>query len=379
MGYLPIINQSFIILLGCLCIDPSDNTVKYSEIGNPYTFKALSFRYIGDKSADIPQTLNVYDNAVIVGCKRSHWMIYMPDSDDTNWVNVRIITPYGSKSPFCGFKYNNKVMFAATEEAGANFVGFAAISGNAVEPDVTLLTKSTLGSDLKSNKISTEVSDYKDSLADGFTAIVHKNRAYITSTKGVSSTYNNRILYFDFSIENIAKANEFSWAPWSGINANDFTIFNDKLYYGCSDECGQVFEMNTDSYNDNGTAIDSYVWTKEFSGDLAYENWTKDFRWLNLFYELSGDWFMNYLVRLNSDKGGGDTYQLDLDPGGSLYGAMVYGQDPWSAGQQEDEKKISIGSYRGKRIQFKFTNQNVAGQKFKIIGLGLTYNLRGLR
>jgi hypothetical protein len=360
-------------------IDPSDNLVKYSEIGNPYVFKALSFRRIGDATGDIPETLTVYDNAIIVGNKRSTWMIYMPDTDDSNWINVRVITQYGSKSPFCTFKYNNKVMFAATEEAGSNFVGFAAIQGNAVQPDVTLLTRSTLGSDLVSNKIGVEVEDYKDSLADGFTAIVHKERAYITAAKTGAATENNRILFFDFSIENLAKQQKFAWAPWNGISAADFTVYDDKLYYGSSEDVGQVFEMNTGLYNDNGSAIDSYYWTKEFSGKKGQENWVKDFRWLNLFYELSGAWFMNYMVRIDSDKGTGSTNQLDLDPGGSLWGEMRWKDDPWDAGTQEYENKISIGTFRGKRIQFQFNNQNTVGQKFKVLGLNLTYNLRGRR
>jgi len=361
------------------CIDPSDDFVKYSEIGNPYVFKALSFRRIGDATGDIPQTLTIYDNAIIVGCKRSTWMIYMPDSDDSNWVNVRVITQYGSKSPFCTFKYNNKVMFAATEEAGANFVGFAAIQGNAVQPDVTLLTRSTLGSDLVSNKISAETQDYKDSLADDFTAIVHKERAYVTAAKTSAATENNRILFFDFSIENLDKKQKFAWAPWNGINAADFTVYDDKLYYGSSEDVGQVLEMNTSAYNDNGSAIDSYYWTKEFAGIKGQENWTKDFRWLNLFYALPGAWFMNYMVRIDSDKGSGSTNQVNLDPGGSLWGTMRWGTDPWDAGTQEYENKISIGTFRGKRIQFQFNNQNTAGQSFKVLGLNLTYNLRGRR
>lgn len=360
-------------------IDPSENTVKYSEIANPYVFKALSFRYMGDKTFDIPLTLGVFDNAVVVGCRQSHWLIYMPDADDTNWVDVKIITPYGSKSPFCNFKYNNKLMFAATEDIGANFVGFAAITGNAVEPDVTLLSRATLGSDLKSNKIESETTDYKDSLAEGFAAIVYKNRAYIAAAKTVSATYNNRMLYFDFSIENLNRKNKFAWSPWDGINANDFTIYDDKLYYSCSNDCGHVFQMNTSSYNDNGTAINSYVWTKELAGAPVHEAWSKDFRWLNMFYELSGDWFMGVTVRIDSDKGGGSTTQIPLDPGGSVYGTMIWGQDPYDAGRQEFENKFSIGSYRGKRIQIKFDNQNTVGQSFKVIGLALTYNIRGLR
>ena len=270
-------------------------------------------------------------------------------------------------------------MFAATEEAGANFVGFAAITGNAVEPDVTFLTRSTLASDLKSNKIDNEISDYKDSLASGFASIVHKNRAYIAATKTSAATYNNRILYFNFSIENLDKKNEFSWAPWDGINANCFTVYADKLYYGCSDTCGQVFEMNTSSYNDNGAAINSYAWTKEYAGVPAYEGWTKDFRWFNLFYELSGAWYMGVSTRVNSDKSTGNTSQINLDPGGSLWGKMIWGLGDWNAGFAEFENKISIGTFRGKRIQFQFNNQNTVAQKFKILGLNITYNLRGLR
>lgn len=361
------------------CIDPSDNFVKYSEIGNPYVFKALSFRRIGDATGDIPQALTVYDNAVVVGCKRSHWMIYMPDTDDSNWVDVRIITQYGSKSPFCTFRYNNKIMFAATEDAGANFVGFSAIEGNAVQPDVTILTRSTLSSDLKSSRIDTETDDYLDSLASDYTGIVHKKRAYITAAKGSSATENNRILFFDFSRENLMKQQPFAWSPWSGISAADFTVYNNELYYGSALADGFVYMMNTSAYDDNGQAIDSYYWTKEFSGVKGQDNWNKDYRWLNLFYELAGAYFMDYFVRVNSDKGVGDSYQLALDPGNSLWGTMRWGIDNWNAGIAEFENKISLGGYRGKRIQFKFSNQNTAGQKFKVIGMNLTYNLRGRR
>jgi len=41
--------------------------------------------------------------------------------------------------------------------------------------------------------------------------------------------------------------------------------------------------------------------------------------------------------------------------------------------------KFFLGAARGKRIQLYFSNQNTINQKFKIIGLNYSYNLKGRR
>lgn len=358
-------------------IDSADFLVKYSEIGNPYVFKATSFIRIGDSSGDIPKTLGIHDNSIAVGCVRSSWVVYMPDTTASNWIQLRLKTALGSRSPFSILNYSNKLMFAAMEND--KFMGFAAISGQTVEPTATLMTISATGSDQKSNVIEPDIESISETYVPNISSMIFKNKAYIAVTYSTGSI-NNRIYVFDYSLENMSKKQLFSWTRWTGLNAAQFTIYDDKIYYADSSDVGSVYEMNTDTYNDNGAAIDSYYWTKEFPGKPGHENMTKDFRWLHILFELSGDYFMNITRRINSLGGVGDSQQIDLDPGSTLWGTLVFGRDVWSPGGEQDEIKHSLGSLLpAKRIQFKFDNQNTINQKFKIIGLNLDYNIRARR
>ena len=51
----------------------------------------------------------------------------------------------------------------------------------------------------------------------------------------------------------------------------------------------------------------------------------------------------------------------------------------WGSGTAQEEISIPLGQVTGKRLQLKFSNQNTAGQKFKVLGLNLTYNIKGRR
>lgn len=359
-------------------IDPATDLVWYSELGNPYVVKAENFRRIGDTSGEVPKTLNVYDNGIIVGTANgSLWLIYMPDTDDANWVDVRFKTDFGSKSPFAGFYFNNRLMMAVMQNS--KFVGFAAIAGNAVEPSVTLLTTSSAMGETYSDKIESQIFDIQEAYVGNISSIVHKNKAYITCTYGASNTTNNRIYFFDFSQENLSKSQKFMWAPWTGLSAAQFCEYAGALYYATSTATGFVYRMNSNVYSDDGAAIDSYYWTKEFDGGPGYESHYKDFRWINLLYELSGAYYATMAIRTDSTTGAGTNQAIDLDPGSTVWGSMRWGIDTWEPGQATEDSQISLGTFAGKRIQFKFTNQNTAGQKFKLVGMNLMFNVRGRR
>jgi len=356
-------------------VDPSDNLVKYSELGNPYVWKATNFRRIGDTTFDIPTGLSVYDNSIYVYCKSSIWLIYMESTDDTTWRDIRVRSSYGSNSPFMPFLYNNRVMFAATE--GGEFVGFGALSGASMDPSASLLTASVVNSDLQSNMIEPDMRNIPNASISKISGIVFKNKAYIAVTYGAGETANNRLYHFDFSMENLRKSQKFMWSPWSGIEPEQFTICGNNLYFATSNDSGHVYQMLTDTYNDDGSAINSYYWTKEY--DLGAPNWQKDFRWLNLLYGLFGDYFMNITIKVDSDKGSGTTEQIYVDQGGTNWLAFNWGDDIWDAGKDDKQVKRSLGRYKGKRIQFKFDNQNTVNQAFKVIEMDITFNLRGKR
>jgi hypothetical protein len=358
-------------------IDPSDNLLKYSEIGNPYVFKATSFLRVGNNSGDIPIGLDVYDNSVVVFCERNPWIIYMPSTTESDWVVLRVRANFGSQSSAGSFKWNSQVMFPAVQND--KFVGFAAIQGQTVTPSASLLTSTALGSELQSERIEPDMFDVQEGQLDNIVSKVYKNKAYISVTKGAGNTANNRIYVFDFSLGRLKENKQPSWVPWTGINTNALAILDGTLYAADSGATGFVRQLNTTTYNDDSTAIDSYFWTKEFSGMKGEENLAKDFRFANVFYERAGSYDMDFTARVDSSSGSGFTDQINLDPGGSNWGTLVWGRDNWDPGQGSGETKKSLGAFRGRRIQFKFSNQNTADQRFKIYGLNFLYNNKGLR
>jgi hypothetical protein len=160
---------------------------------------------------------------------------------------------------------------------------------------------------------------------------------------------------------------------------SQFAIYGGNLYAASARANGFVYKLEGGTYNDDGSAIDSYFWTKEYSGFKNEEAYFKDFRSLAALIENAGDWFMDLGYRTDSDTGGANTIQIDLDPGGSLWGTMVWGRDMWGGGSLQRELTQPLGSARGRRIQFRFSNQNVVNQRFKVHGMKFSYNLKGYR
>ena len=358
-------------------VDPNTNLVWYSEVGNPYVFKALSFRRIGDTSGDVPFSIASYNGSVAIGCMNSMWLIYTPDATDTNWADIRVVTPYGCMAPKSMFNYNNKLMFAAS--LNGDFVGFAAMAGTDVDPTVSIVTRAQFGSDLKSNVIERDMFLVPDAYQANISAFSHKNRAYITGPYGVAQATNNRIWYLDYSFENLNRKNKLAWAPWSGLNAADFTVYGGELYYATSAADGFVHVMNQAAFNDNGVGIDSYIWTKEFFGYSDDENWTKDWRWLNLFYILKGAGVLTLMIRVDSSAATPSTIGTVSLLGNCVWDVFEWDTGEWDQAGVSTENKISLGQFRGKRVQFKLSNEATAGIGFEVVGLRLTYNLRGLR
>lgn len=371
--YLSIIyHQNRLFMIG------TDNLVWYTDLNEPYTVAATNFLTIGDQSTDFPKALGVFNNALVIfGQRGPPWIVYMPDTTPTNWTVIKTKSAYTSNSPFGVFEYNNKLMFPAMQSD--KFVGFAALTGDTLDTSSTMLTITTVGSDLRSDRIETDMFDVQEAYVGNISSTVFKNKAYISLTKASGSTTNNRVYVMDFSISNLNKNQKESWVPWTGLNPAQFVVYSGSLYYGTSTATGFVYKMTSGTYTDDGTAINSYYWTKEFSGGEREESFSKDFRYINLLVDLAGDYFMDLRIRTDSDSGDGSTYNIDLDPGGSLWGTMQWGRDAWGGGSTQEDTRVYLAGSRGKRVQFRFSNKNTVNQRFAVHWANFTYNLKGPR
>lgn len=359
------------------CNSPTNlNYVHYSDAEEPYTFGALSFIPIGDASFDLVRGLAVYQNGIIVQCDAGLYLIDMPTTTPTDWRVIKILSQYGSKSPFGSFLYDNKLMVPAVQNS--KFAGFAAVTGASVDPERTYVDSTVMGSDRKSDRIEPDMFSLAEAYVPGITAIVFKNKAYVALPYGTSVTANSRVYMYDFSHSQITKQG-YAWAPLTGITAVQFTVYAGKLYYIDSAATGKVYQMETTSYNDSGSAINSYFWTKEYSGNPGHENLQKDFRKVRMLVDQAGPYYMNLTYRTDSDSGAGTTIQVSLNPGSAVWGTAVWASAVWGSGADQKEVTVGLGQVTGKRIQFRFSNQNAANQRFKVHGINFTYNIKGKR
>jgi hypothetical protein len=368
----------------------NENYIWYSDLNEPYTFQTTSFFRVGDAAADLVTGMYVHQNNVYVFCENSIWVIYMPDTTPSNWNLIRVTSSFGSKSPFAPFRFQDKMMFAAIQND--QFAGFAAIQGSTIDPAATALDTMAIGSELRSEPVEPTALLAQRAYLSNITSMVHKNKGYIAFTYGSGNLTNNRLLIYDFSLGRLSKNQRESWSLYDGINVSQMTQYSGKLYGGSSLADGLVHELETTDYTDGSgsTAINSYFWTKEFAGVAGHENVIKDFRKVRVLVDKPGDYKMNVAVRVDSESGSaGLSYEIDLNPGGSIWNAFLWsGPDPdtgavptnparWGGGRAQDEFEVPLGGISGRRIQFKFTNQDTASQRFKVHGLNFTYNVTG--
>lgn len=351
--------------------------VWYSDLNEPYTVASTNFQIVGDAASDFFVGFGIQDSSLILFCQRNTYVWYQPDTTPGNWKLIKSKSPYTSKSPFGQFNFKNKVGFPAVQND--KFVGIAAFSGESIESTTSVLSTGTAGADLLSDRIEPDMFDIQEAYVGNISSIVYKNKAYIALTKDSPNTTNNRVYVMDFSIDNLSKSQREAWTPWSGLNVAQFVIYNGSLYFGTSNAVGFLYKEDHGVYADNGVAINSYFWTKEFTGLNGEESFSKDLRYSNLLVDLAGAYSMGFSVKTDSDSGSGTEYDIDIDPESSLWGTMVWGVDTWGGGSYQKDIRQYLAGARGKRVQFKFSNKNTINQRFKVHWLNFTYNLKGQR
>lgn len=360
------------------------NYVWYSTIGQPYTFPSTNFFKVGDKASDLVKGFAQYDNYIVIFCEQSTWINFMPDpATSSGWRRIRTNSPYGSKSPYsllnCNVRGENVILHPAVQNR--MFVGFAALSGTTLDPSVSFQAVTSAGSDLQSQVIEPDMFSVQSGYLNNISGIVYKNRAFVTLTSTSPNTTNNRIYVWDFSISNLKKDQAASWTPWSGLAIQQFAIYSGKLYGCSSTTSGFVYQLgDTGVYSDDGTAINSYWWSKEYPGFSEDTALSKDFRYINMLYDNAGAYFMGMLTRTDSDKGTGNPQTVNLTSGSTVWGpTMIWGTSTWGGGVNQTESRVYLGSTRGKRLQFQFNNQNTVNQRFKVHRAQFAYNIRGYR
>jgi hypothetical protein len=370
------IAKSFQERIFCVDQDANPQLLYYSELGEPFTFGATNFIKISNGDGEKITGLAIHGNSLVIYKENSIWLMYMPDTSPGNWLRVKTDAKYGGIGHRCIVDYEGYQMFLGQQQFKLS--GFYSFTGQSVQPNATFLTTATLVQESSSDKIEPDIFTFEDSQGPDCHGVLFKNKIYYTVAKGSGQTTNNRVYVFDFVRRDRSRA-QGAWVPWTGINAAMFTIYDSKIYFADSTGTGFVHQLEDGTYTDNGSAIDSYLWTKEFEGLNTDIDFEKDFRFANFTVAALGSYNMGVSHRVDSDVGDGDLELVDLTSGDTLWGTGVWGTDIWGGGVTRKNAKVDLLGKVGKRVQFKFDNRNTAGQGFKVVRGNFYYNRRGLR
>lgn len=350
----------------------------YSNLGDPFIFASTNFIKINRSDGATIKGISIHANSILLHKSNGKiWAVFMPDTTASNWILIDTNSKYAAVSHRSIVNFQGSQMFLGGKLG--KITGFYKFQGLLNQPVAQNFVSSNLFADDASDRIETDVFDFEESFAENCAAIEYKNLLYFAVTKGSGNTTNNRIYVFDFHRRTGKRTVVAAWSPWNGINGAMFTIFNGNLYVGSSTANGTVYQLNDGTYNDDGSAIDSYLWTKEFDETPQHKDYEKDFRAAHFEVENTGDWEMGILWRTDSEDSTGNLKTFNLDAGGKNWGSLIWGVENWDAGTNRKNVKLSLNQSRGKRIQFRFDNRNTADRWFKVIRGRFYYNLRGLR
>lgn len=358
-----------------LWFDDSENRSigRYTEYQNPHISKALNVIPLNEGDGSNIAAVGVQDDLVNWMKDESIWLTGITDpSDDTTFFTKKSPANVGIVGPRAFVETDNGIVFVAKRQG--RIVGVQLLSGmNTIQTTDQFLRTQNI-----SEKIEQFLFESPKEYWSKMAMTTYDNRIYIAFPYSLA-TRNDYILWFDINrLDSMGDGQPGSWSPWDGIvGVTDFFTKDGVLYGTSSNTDGYIIRFNNGTYTDaDGSAIDSYWWSKEIGGEKAIESWVKDWRFVNVWRQKIGAYNMNLKVRLDGAQGTGDQYPIDLTPSTSAYGTSTWGYSYYAEGSRAFETQVPIGPKVGRRVQIGFDNQNTAGQGFKVHSFKILFNLR---
>ena len=187
-------------------------------------------------------------------------------------------------------------------------------------------------------------------------AVVFDSDFYIAYSTAGSSTHDRLLVFDTFNL---------AWTKFKGINANALAVADDgtgkdMLIFG--DYTGFVYNY-PEGTSDNGTAIDAYYVTKQYS--LPESKPLKDWKLLKVFADQKGTYNLTVETRTDFETTGKENSVSLAGSASALYGTAVYGTARYG-GQDLVIGRIEPNE-EGNFFQIKYSNSTV-DQPFEIKG-----------
>lgn len=352
----------------------SDKTILgYTELANPFISEALNLFNMGKGDGQDILALVPMQDLLAVFKDNSIWIIFYNGSTaPTSWQRHKTQIPRGIVSKYAWAKTRDGILYFGKDNeipTGAHIM---------TGVDSAMTTDGFVITDEIADKIENQFFNMETAHFDLIEGVTYKNKHYFSFPKDGDTSFPAHILVYDDT--RVTKQGQPGiWYPWDGINVNTWVVHDGVLYSGDSQATGYVRKLFAGVYNDSGEAINSYFWAAEAGGEKKIEDHVKTWRKADLWYGLLGAWNMRLKWREGGAGGVGNTTNIDLTPGGTLWGAFNWGEEDWSAGNERQRLRYSLGILHTKLAQIGFDNNDTVGQAFSVYRAILSANLKSER
>ncbi|UKL29998.1 hypothetical protein [Bacillus phage PK1] len=303
-------------------------------------FPATYFFDVASEDNDEIVELKVFRDVLVIFCKRSVWALYGDGSDLGGLELVKINVPKGCISPGSVQEVGNNLFYLSDEHVYSlfsterNFVSAQQVSEN----------------------VYAVLKNISNAEKEKAVAAFHDDKYHLSFPSGLTLVY-----------DTLLKA----WTKYTNIQANDFMVMDNKLYFSAND--GFIYRFNENKFTDDGTPIPFMVKTKiiDFNSPIHRKKikrmWViqKQFAGFNSSYDLFGMVDQYELV---------DLKVLQVNSGaGATWDESIWDDALWDFSEvTQDEIKLRKKS---KSIQFQISNKK-AGEPITLYGLSLEYQVK---
>lgn len=353
--------------------DSGDKSLlRYSDYRTPYISRAENFIPLNEgEDADIV-AIGVQDDFVTAFKTNSIWVVQLTSpGDPTTYSWVKSPSNIGIVGSRALVETDNGIVFVG--KRNNVITGIHLLAGTRVyQTSDSKLRTDSIGERLESEILALPIASWDDICIGSF------NNAIFMSVTKSGDAQNAHGYWFDINRLG-AEGQPGSWAPWDGrpTQVSCYVVHTDgKFYAGSAKADGYLIEVNkADTYNDAGSAINSYWWSKQLGGEKDLDSWFKDWRRCNVWFAQLGAYNMKVNFRRDGDSGDGSPFYVSLNPGGSVFDSAIFDSATFG-GSSDDEQQIILGQMMSRRLSARFSNENTVNQAFRVYRFNLLSTIR---
>lgn len=342
------------------------NRLFFSNLGDPTTFSGTDFIDINPNDGDQITALAIFNDELYVFKNNTIWTI-TGFSGSSFSTTATLSQNTNNKIYGYGTPSQKSVVTAGKDMYYLSFAGGI--------PHFRSFIQTQFASTLEQGIISFDIEGTLNTLnlsQLSLCAGAYDGKYIYWSVPTGSSNHNDTVLVLEPTIKTKGKTmTHRCWAKWTGFNAAQFAVSNlageNVIYFGDGTATGLVYQLNTASFTDNGTAVTMDVKTRNYFYDLS-----RKAKYKYIYTTFTSDSAASVSLNARLDEALNFTTQATISQQGDSpgLGSFILGTSTLG-GQDQSTVRTIFQHLTGHKLQIEFkdtTSSSVEIRHWQIFG-----------